>query len=207
MSHLTPEQFVDLAEGARPETSMPHLASCDTCRRQLADVRAMMPDAATADVPEPSPLFWAHLSARVNEAVAAEAGRSMSWRERLLRPYVLVPSLLGVMAVAVIALLLPGTFTPATIPAKQLPMSANTAMLLSLPPLAPLGAADDPQLGLVAGYGTTLDWDEMRDEIALAPPASSSDAVIGALTADEQRELQRLLAEEMAQPSALEIRS
>ena len=207
MSHLTPEQFVDVAEGTRPETSLPHLASCDTCRRQLAGVRAMMSEAVAGGVPEPSPLFWAHLSARVNEAVAAETGRSLSWRERLLRPHILVPSLLGVLAAALLAVLLPGTFVPATIPAKQLPMSSETAMLLSLPPLAPLGAADDPQLRLVAGAGTTLDWDEMRDEMALAMPASSSDAVIGALTVDEQHELQRLLAEEMAQPSALEIRS
>ena len=47
----------------------------------------------------------------------------------------------------------------------------------------------------------------MREEMALATPGGSSDAMAGALTVDEQRELQRLLAEEMAQPRALEIRS
>lgn len=207
MSHLTPEQFVDLAEGAHGERSTPHLDSCEACRRQLADVRAMMSEAAAVDVPGPSPLFWAHLSARVSEAVAAESARPLSWRERLLRPHVLVPSLLGAIAVVLVAVLLPGTFAPAVIPSRQLPMSADTAMLLSLPPLAPLGASDDPQLGLVADYGTTLDWDEMREGMALAAPGSSSEAVAAALTADEQRELQRLLAEEIAQPRALENRS
>jgi len=89
-------------------------------------------------------------------------------------------------------------------------MSSSTAMLLSLPPLEPLGAADDPQLGLVADYGTTLDWDEMREEMALPSPGgvtNSSAALVDTLTIDEQRELQRLLTDEMAQPSALEIRS
>jgi hypothetical protein len=53
---------------------------------------------------------------------------------------------------------------------------------------------------------TTIDWDEMRDEVAMAA-GGTSDAVVGALTVDERRELQRLLAEEMAQPRALENRS
>ena len=213
MSHLSPDQFVDIAEGVQAETSLPHLASCETCRRQLADVRAMMSDAAGVNAPEPSPLFWDHLSARVGEAVAREAARPASWRERVLRPWVLLPSLAAAMAVALVAVLVPGTRlarTPAmstAIPSTPFFMNIESALLPSLPPLTPLGAADDPQLGLVADYGTTLGWDEMRDEIALATPGSSSAAVVDALTIDERRELQRLLAEEMAQPSALENRS
>ena len=207
MSHLTPEQFVDLAEGVAAETSLPHLASCDVCRRQLAGMRAMMSDVASVEAGEPSPLFWDHLSARVGEAVAGERSRPRSWRDYLLRPRVLVLSLAGAAAVALLAVLLPGTPVTTTIPSTPLPMAAENALLPSLPPLAPLGAADDPQLGIVADYGTTLDWDEMREEMALATPGGSSDAMAGALNVDEQRELQRLLAEEMAQPRALEIRS
>jgi len=59
---------------------------------------------------------------------------------------------------------------------------------------------------IVAAVATTIDWDEMRDEVALAS-GGSSDAVVGSLTVEEQQELQRLLAEEMAQPATLEIRS
>ena len=70
--------------------------------------------------------------------------------------------------------------------------------------LEPLGAADDPSLeSMVGDYGTTLGWDEMREEMALPAPdgvTTSSAAVVDALTIDEQRELQRLLADEMAQP-------
>ena len=39
MSHLTPEQFVDVAEGTASEQSVPHLASCDACRSELAEMR------------------------------------------------------------------------------------------------------------------------------------------------------------------------
>jgi len=193
--HLTPEQFVDLAEGVQPESSLPHLAACEACRRQLAGVRALVSDVRAVDVPEPSPLFWDHLSSRVHDAVSEERLRPRSWRERLLQPRVLVPSLAGAMAVALVAVLLPRAPVTSAMP----PMP--------LPPLAPLGAADDPQLSIVAAYGTTLDWDQMRDEVALASAGGSGDAVAAALTVDEQRELQRLLAEEMAQPGALENRS
>ncbi len=209
MSHLTPEQFVDLAEGATPESSAPHLSSCNACRQELAALRAMLSEAEAVDVPEPSPLFWPQLSARVRDAIAAEPAPSRSWTAWLRPPRVLVPALAGALAVALVAILLPRAPLTTTIPSTPLPVAQSGTLPTvspSLPPLAPLGAADDPQLTIVASFATAADWDEMRDEVATAT-AGTGDAVAGALTADEQRELQRLLAEEMAQPRALESRS
>jgi hypothetical protein len=213
MAHLTPEQLVDLAEGTTSESSTPHLASCDACRRELADMRAVMSAAADVDIPEPSPLFWNHLSERVHGAVAHEPARPRSWRERVLQPLVLVPSLGAALAVAVFAVVLPKHALAPELPASPLPFgvtvtapSTSPALLPSLPPLTPFGAADDPQLTIVAAVATTVDWDEMRDEVAMAA-GGTSDAVVSTLTANEQRELQRLLAEEMAQPRAPEKRS
>jgi len=221
MAHLNPDQFVDIAEGVVADTDVPHLATCVECRRQLADVRAVISETAFAEAgaaPEPSPLFWNQLSARVRDAVAEDTASTRSWRERLLRPHVLVPSFAGMLAAAMFVLLHPGVLLappppPATsqvsaLAAAPLPGAAAPASLpaleLSLPPL---GDANDPQLDLVADYGDTLGWDEMRDEIALSAPAASSDAVVGALSAGERRELQRLLADEMAQPAVPENRS
>src|SRR5258706_3414287 len=70
--HLTPEELLDLAEGTRSLTSAPHLTTCETCRHQLDELRDVMAT-VHVDVPEPSPLFWEHLSTRVRDAVAAEA--------------------------------------------------------------------------------------------------------------------------------------
>ena len=201
-THLTPEQFVDVAEGAEPESSLPHLAVCDSCAHQLADLHATMSRTRDADVPEPSPLFWDHLSSRVREAVAEEAARPRSWREWLLQPRVLGPALAGALLAALVAVLLPRTPMMTTSRSMPVPLAANAAnpaTAPALPPLAPFGAADDPQLTIVAAVATTVDWDEMRDEVTLA---AGGDAVAGALTIDEQRELQRLLAEETAQPDA-----
>lgn len=215
MAHLTPEQFVDLAEGAQPDTSAPHLLECAMCRRELADLRAMMADAAmtdAGDVPEPSPLFWHQLSSRVRQGVAEETSRRSSWFGWLSRPVFFVPSLAAVMAILIAVVLLPRT--PAgpvstTIPSTPLSLADNATIpetRPSLPPLAPFGAPDDPELRIVAAAATTASWDEMMDEVA-ASTTGSGDAVAAALTADERRELQRLLAEEVAQPSALEKRS
>lgn len=209
-AHLTPEQFVDLAEGTQPESAVPHLAACDACRTELADLRAMMTAAADVEVPEPSPLYWNHLSSRVHDAVAHEAGRS--WRERVMRPFVLVPSLGAALAAAIIAVVVSNrTVDAPAIPSTPLVSNSSTTALVperspSLPPLAPLGAADDPQLAVVAAVARTVDWDEMMDEVAMST-ADTSDAVAAALTLDEQRELQRLLTEAIAQPGAREKRS
>src|ERR1700693_3635539 len=71
MRHLTSVELVDLAEGTRAESSAPHLDTCEACRHQLAELRAAMSTTEAFDVPEPSPLFWDHLSG--GEAGAAAA--------------------------------------------------------------------------------------------------------------------------------------
>src|SRR5262245_49230164 len=74
-----PVDPVDVVEGAASDArgdNVPHLASCDRCRDQLAALRAARTLAAekeVVEVPEPSPAFWDHFSARVREAVANEA--------------------------------------------------------------------------------------------------------------------------------------
>jgi hypothetical protein len=218
MTHLTPEQFVDIADGVLAEGARdvaPHLSMCAECRRQLADMRAIMTEAANGDiagVPEPSPLFWSQLSARVRDAVANEA-RPRSWRERVLQPWVLVPSFAAAIAVALFVVLLsrpaiaPGPLPPPPSIIQTTAIPAGAGSLPALERSQLLGTADDPQLRLVADYSSTLSWDEMRDEIALTESDTSSDAVLDVLTVDEQRELQRLLAVEMARLTPPENRS
>jgi hypothetical protein len=210
MAHLTPARLVDLAEGTEAERVVPHLAECDACRRALAELRATMADIAgpegrgRSDVPEPSPLFWDHLSARVREGVAEEsAPGGTGWVERWLKPSVVLPILAGVAGAVILAVVVsrrPIVVNP--IPATPLPIG-DSARLPSLPPLEPLGAADDPALGFIADYGTALAWDDMREEMALVTHAGGTDEAVIALSAEERQELQRLLEEEMTQPSAL----
>lgn len=211
MAHLKPARLVDLAEGVEAEESVPHLAECDTCRRALAEVRSAMADIAqpgSDDVKEPSPLFWDHLSARVRDAVAEEGQRGRAtWSDRWLRPRLIAPVLVSALALALVVLVVRNAKAPTAkaIPSTMQPIAATTPLpsVPSLPPLEPLGAADDPALGLMEDYGTTLGWDDMREEMAVVSHAGGTDEAVTTLSAEERQELQRLLEEEMTQPSAL----
>jgi hypothetical protein len=212
MGHLNPARLVDLAEGVEAEEAVPHLAECDRCRRALAELRATMAgitwpgDAGgpgspgSNDVPEPSPLFWDHLSARVRDAVAEEGrpGR-FGW----LRPRWIAPALAGMLALAIIAIAVRSAKAPPPPPIPSPTLSIAASAPPSLPPLEPLGAADDPALGLIEDYGTALNWDDMREEIAVVSHVGGIDEAVTTLSAEERQELQRLLEEEMTQPSAL----
>ena len=185
--HLTPEQLIDLAEGVAADSSAPHLATCEACRRQLADLRAMMTAAAGVEAPEPSPLFWDHLSARVREAVSAERAQAgWNWWLRAAMPFALAAAAAIVIAfVATTRLVAPhgdataSVATPAPLPSRDL--------------LAP--EVTDPSLALVADLTQDLTWDEAR-EAGLAPRGSADHAVTH-LSEGELQRLRDLLREEM----------
>jgi hypothetical protein len=196
--HLKADELVDLAEGARPESSAPHLAACPHCRTQLAELRAMMSAVTDVDVPEPSPLFWDHFSRRVHDAVAAEERaerrgwrdtiRRFVWQRTSLEP---IASLaLIVFAVIVVArMLLPGA--PSSIAPAAVSQPIAQRDLLTDAPLD-----NDPSLVLVANLTATLDADG-TSQTGLARVGSAEHAVTHMDDAD-LRELHRLLREEMA---------
>ena len=196
MMHLNGEELVDIAEGTRPESSAPHLGRCDTCRAQLHDLRAMMAAAQDVDVPEPSPLFWDHLSSRVHDAVAAEgAARGFDasiWR-RLLMP---------LSAVAVAGLLIAmfvNQRAASPRPAAPPPTAvADAAPAIEL--LRDISSDEDVSLTLVASLTDRVDLDTVR-EAGLATRGSAEDAITH-MSESELRELGRLLKEELARPGA-----
>jgi hypothetical protein len=192
--HLQPDELVDLAEGTRTESSVPHLAACAACRHQLAELKAMMSAAADVAVPEPSPLFWDHFSARVREAVAAEGGPR--------RPFWSWPRLAMPMAVAAIAgvILAVASYTgPDTRPGP--PAVAPTPAVASIELLSdPQSPGDDTALTLVAELSSDMDLDGAR-EAGLAGGGSAEHAVTH-LDGGELRELRRLLQEELVRSGA-----
>lgn len=80
MKHLSPSEFVDLADGTLPPGRAGHAEGCDACRAQGALVREALRATSAPEIPEPSPLFWEHFSARVREGVATQELRTAwSW--------------------------------------------------------------------------------------------------------------------------------
>jgi len=207
MRHLTPEEFIDLAERRRAESSAPHLRGCEQCRSELQNVRDTLAslEMEPTEVPEPSPIFWNQLSARVAEAIAAEAPRRrihwnalpawcFDWR-------MAIPIAASAAAILIAAVSL--SVKSRTPDVASSPFSAVAPLpLVELPRLEPLGRSDDPSLVLVGELATTLDWDEVRQQVPLALHVGGEDEAFGALTNGERQELRRLLKEELAHQGA-----
>jgi hypothetical protein len=193
--HVNPEDLVDIAEGTRLETSAPHLAACASCRAQLADLRAMLMAAQDVGVPEPSPLFWDHLSSRVLEAVAAEAVPRRSWLDLAWWSRA-VWEPMSVVAVALLLIVVVArSFVTAPAPAAHGPLAPSFS---AAPATELLGdvADDDASLTVVASLTDDADLDTVR-EAGLAPRGSAEHAITH-LSDGELRELGRLLQEELA---------
>jgi hypothetical protein len=189
--HLTPEQFIDLVEGASAESAAGHLQTCERCRTQLADLRELRTISATGgDVPEPSPLFWNQLSARVHEAIAAEGEPRVAWWRPSTWPWLALPVGAGAMVALVLAFVLTSRgLEPVPVP-EPTPIAAS----------APDPVVEDASLSLVADLAAQMDWDS-ASEIGAPLHAGAADEAIGDLSPAERRELQRLL-QELARPGA-----
>ena len=206
--HVKPDELVDIAEGTRAESSAPHLATCDDCRRQLADVRTMMSAAAEVEVPEPSPLFWDHFSARVRRAVASDGAPRRPWLDTLLAARRGARVWMTLSAVALAAMIL-AVVVNQRVPLPPVP-SAPVVQVATTTTVGPVtGSAmellndvipDDPSLTLVAQLTVDLDLDG-AEEAGLMPRGSAEHAV-SHMNDGELRELRRLLKEELARAGA-----
>jgi hypothetical protein len=209
--HLNTEDLVDIAEGTRPESSAPHLAACARCRAQLVDLRAMLSAAKDVAVPEPSPLFWGHLSSRVSAAVAAEPAARLkparyirSWTETLIavRAYAFVTVAAAVLIAAVLSsrVQAPAPLPPAPIGVTVRPPAVASDAIASVVLLDDAALQNDASLMLVATLSDGVDFETAR-EAGLAPRDSAEHAVTHMNDA-ELRELRRLLTEELARSGA-----
>lgn len=199
--HLTPDEFVDAVEETRSDASLPHLAECAACRRELAGLRATMMSAAQeGDVPEPSPLFWDNLSARVAERIDGEPARRwwLSWT----RPGVFVPLSAVALLVLVVALA-PDWRSGRVRPAPGTRAVPATGAIIPAPGIEPAVDSDlaaDPLLALVSDLSANMDLESASDA-GLADPDSAERAVTH-MNTDELLALKQLLQTELARPGA-----
>jgi len=203
MWHLSPEVMLDLVEGARPEGAVPHLRTCERCRRQLEELRETVAAARTGqEIPEPSPLFWDHLSARVREAVAADTHPPPAWVSGISwRRSALVGGVIGLDIVVGAWQMTLGRRAPdrkaqeEVSVTSQLPFAENAAGGQ---------ATTEGSFGFVAdlaeGLADTLDWEVA--EAGFTTRLGLVDGTVNELSSDERVELRRLLNEALAKPGA-----
>jgi hypothetical protein len=136
---------------------------------------------SAGDVPEPSPLFWHHLSARVRDAVVSEPIPGPWWMG-YWRPVLAAACTIAVVVVAVV-------LQPAVPPA---PVTASAAHVSA--PVADVGVSEMWRLIEVASPPMALD---SVQEAGLMPSAYATDQAIQSLTPDQREELVRLLRKEL----------
>jgi hypothetical protein len=189
-AHPGREVLLDVAEGALP--APPHLDGCEACRREVADLQAAMAALVDVDVPEPSPLFWDHLSSRVRVATRAEP--AARWGLVDLRAWrAILP--LGAMAVVVLAVAF-GVSRGRTGVVED-----RTAALVPVETPAEEAAgvfdAGDPSLDLIAGLSEGLGWEAATD-VGWTTATGSLDAAIDRLDEGERAALQQLLQDALS---------
>lgn len=188
MKHLTPDERLALIESA-DAPSHPHLLACACCRAEVEEGRAALGEARLSEVPEPSPLFWEHLSAGVSERVAADPGTRrpfrVAWR-------MLIPTAVGVAAV-LFAVWIDREATRG--PVAPLPVPASSAETTA----GPIG--DDESWSMLAQLAGELDVDTLSDSLGTSEATGANDAVYQ-LNVQEQASLAELLQAETGQSSA-----
>jgi hypothetical protein len=188
MTHLSSDHIVDVVEGCADAASASHAAGCDACRAKVEALREALRLAESDPPPEPSPLFWPSLAARIGEAVRREPARMPPWRMWAWR---LAP--IGAAAVLVIAIGIggrmsssdPGAGSPGAAPAAQ--------ALFEAPPGA--DSAEDPSWALVSELSSDVSLDE-ADAHGVLLPGGTEQALLQ-LDGAERVELARILREEL----------
>jgi hypothetical protein len=201
---LTRDELLGVAQGGAERGA--HLDACAECRAEVEAIARMLVDVASVEVPEPSPLFWDHFSARVSDAVRAGAPSLASrdggawgavwwltWRGwRVMAP----------LSVAVVALVLTVVLLdrpPASVVRVAGGSGAATASPALVPGAGDLSATDDDAWVV---FSTLAEEAGLPDtsELALAP--GSTDGALLQLSDEERDELGRLLKVELDREQA-----
>jgi hypothetical protein len=192
MSHLSRDERLLALDGALDATGQAHLASCPSCRTDIETLGRVVARVRAVDVPEPSPLFWDHLAARVGDAIAREPVPVPDrgwWSPRLA------------WAAAVVVITAAGTGYLARPHSRPPTTVAGHGMAVADPSdsFGTQGVADpsvpvaDDGWALIAAIADHAAADE-----AFAPQVGQAELSISALTADERRALASELAAELA---------
>jgi len=195
MTHLTESEIVDLLDGELAPERLRHVERCPKCRTEAEALSAISRAARADDVPEPSPLLWEHLSARITTAIGAEAAPSR-WR-----------AILGLdawrLGFATMALVLVAGLTW-----QMLLKIEDPSLPGPVPPPAAAEAATDADIdGFIDAWdaieaaAADLDWEDGQS-IGIASRPGSAERMVSDLTAEERTELVRLIEEEMKRTGA-----
>ena len=206
MTHLSESEILDAAEARLSAERRRHAETCTACAHQIEDLRDVLARTVGTDVPEPSPLFWDHFSARVRDEIANETPGRWGWTSGL-RPWTVTAAAAVVVAllVAVSVFREPSNKPTAGTDRQDVADARPTAV-------APVDAdadADpndvdvevDEAWAVVRAVADDVVWDDVTNAGISARPGSA-DRAIQTLSAAERTELAALIAEELKRSGA-----
>ena len=199
MSHLSRDERLLAVDDALEAPRAAHLAACAGCRAEVEALRGVVARVRAVDVPEPSPLFWDHLAARVGDAIAREPrpARGRAWWH--LPQWGWGLAALAVVAAGSAYLATRPPATPAVAVLRGGPAAGAHAGATSALSATSTEAGDerDEGWGLIAAMADETELTP-GDATALAPLAGQSELSISQLSRDERAALIAELEAELA---------
>ncbi len=197
MNHLSPAEFVDAADRALAPPRAAHLERCERCRAQASLLQSALDAARTTEVPDPSPLYWQHLSAHVSDRVAEEsivpAWRAGAWRDWLgVRALVPIASALAVVAAVFVA----GDLARLRPEPAALPSPAPVVATAAMPADAPVEPENSDVWQVLTSAAADMPIDEAH-EAGMGVGAGAIDRAVQRMTPEERNELGRLLQSQL----------
>lgn len=166
-THLSPDDLAAACDGTLGTAGAAHLDACGACRAAVSELSAVLAALKSETVPEPSPLFWEHFSARVREATS-----TVTPPER--RAWMLGRPVLVLGALAAVALVLfvwssslregPASLPPSVTTATgESPAEAEVAWQ-AMSEMAASMAADDVRIATASAPERTSVLSELSDD-------------------------------------------
>ena len=178
--HLTKNELVDAVETRLDAARQAHMETCGACRDDVAAFGAVV-RALDDAVPEPSPLFWEHLSRRIREATAGEPVPRTGWWRLGWQPVAAVCAMavVGALAVALRTAPVRDTHVRDAAPVSDIASSAASA---------------DDTWAAMEQMAARLSNDDMHVVVATA---SELTPTLGELSAREREAFVQLLGAEL----------
>ncbi|MEO5824184.1 MAG: hypothetical protein ABIT71_27055 [Vicinamibacteraceae bacterium] len=199
MSHLSRDERLLALDGGLDTARQAHLGNCTACRADVEALSGVLARVRAVDVPEPSPLFWDYLAARVEAAISREPAPTAArgwWSPRL-----------AWAAIAVVVTAAGAGVLSRSIRQPVAPIVAHVASVTGGEPSVSAGGAAGDVDGPIEGDATSGDdgWallaavaEEAGPDDAFAPAAGQAELAISSLTAEERTALAGELAAALA---------
>ncbi len=181
-THLSPDDLAAASDGTLGPAGAAHLGECGACRAAVSELSAVLAALKAEAVPEPSPLFWEHFSARVREATAVVAPP-----ER--RAWMLGRPVVALGALAAVALVL-FVWSSSVLDRPASPPAAVTTAAGETP------ADAEVAWQAMSEMAASMTADDVRRATASAPERTS---VLSELSDDERAAFVELLKREIGE--------